>query len=62
LNSKDTEEALEQQKPHHRMDWIPVEWSWNKATTKALGLQGRCVVYLFKSLCTYTPHEIASHN
>jgi len=33
-----------------------------KYQLKTLNLQGRCIVYLFKSLCTYTPHVIASCN
>jgi len=33
-----------------------------KQQLKTLTLQGRCIVYLFKSLCIYTPHVIASHN
>jgi len=30
LNSRDKEEASEHQKSHHRMDWIPGKWNWNK--------------------------------
>jgi len=29
---------------------------------KAISLQGRCIVYLFKSLFVYTLHVLVSHN
>ena len=57
LNSKDKEEALEHQGSHHRMNWVPGECGWSRATIKTLGLQGCCVVYIFELLCFYSPQS-----
>jgi len=45
-------------------EWI--EFQENEVGTKwqlkTLSLQWRCMEYLFKPLCIYIPHVVASHN
>jgi len=41
---------------------IPRERHWHKVVTKTFSLQGHCIVYVFKLLCTFIPLVIASHN
>ena len=55
LNSQDKEEALEHQKSHHLMDWIPGEWSWNKVTTKNTAYKD-VVLCIYLNHCVFILH------
>ena len=61
VNSNDWEEHWNT-KSHQKMDWIQKNEAGTKRRLKTFRLQGHLNVYLFKPLCIYTPHVIASHN